>query len=246
MKNLLFVLFILLLTACGSSPKQQVSNGNTNSNLKQFEVKEVIQTSKYTYLRVTENGTEKWVAVSKTNAAVGDKYYYNGDLQMNNFHSKELNRDFPTIFFISQISQYPIAGNMPASQTQKPIPQPGNGATAHTGRPQVQETPVKLDKKKGELSIAELYQKKKQFANKEITIRGVVVKVNEQVMGRNWVHIQDGTKFGSDFDLTVTGQFRPSINQEITIKGTVFVDKNFGSGYFYPLIIEKATLLSNQ
>lgn len=61
-------------------------------------------------------------------------------------------------------------------------------------------------------------------------------------MGKNWIHIQDGTKHNTSFDLTITTQNLPALNDEVTFKGTIMVNKDFGAGYFYDVIMENAVL----
>jgi hypothetical protein len=194
-----------------------------------FEVKEVIQTSNYTYLKVKENISERWVAVIRQEANVGDVFYYDGVLQMNNFQSKELNRTFDEIFFLSQISKTPMG-----QFNEGAIP-------AHSGKVDIQEnSSISLLKDSKELTLAHIFENRSDFAGKEIEIRGIVVKVNESVMGKNWVHIQDGTNYKGSFDLTITTQDHANVGDEVIFRGKISLDRNFGSGYFYDIIMEDA------
>jgi hypothetical protein len=209
-------------------------------NNKVFEVAEVVQGSTYTYLKVKENSSEKWIAVSRQDAAVGDVFYYDQELQMNNFHSKEINRTFETIYFVSNISKTPLAtengGAMGAMGGMM-------GGNQHTGKVNTaQNSSIHLEKKAGELTIANIFANRNDYAAKEFEIRGVVVKVNEQVMGKNWVHIQDGTADNSNFDLTLTTTELPAVNDEITVKGKLTLNKDYGYGYSYEVIMEDASV----
>lgn len=121
MKLYQIVFLILLITACGRNKNNQPLSNSTPSNIKAFEVKEIVQTSKYTYLKVYENFADRWIAVSRMDAAIGDKYYYDSALLMTNFHSKELNRDFETIYFINRVSTSPIAVHTKNSATSPPL-----------------------------------------------------------------------------------------------------------------------------
>ena len=115
---------------------------------------------------------------------------------------------------------------------------------AHSGKYDIQENhSISMAKEKNEITIARLFGNREYYANKEVKIRGVAVKVNENVMDRNWVHIQDGTSFNSNFDLTVTTNDSITIGEEVTFKGKIILDKNFGSGYFYDIIMENAELV---
>lgn len=229
-------LWMAILVVLISSCVRNKNFGNVESNpamqKNSFVVKEVIQTDKYTYMRVEENLTEKWVAVNRQDANVGDVYFYEGVLQMNNFQSKALNRTFDEIFFLSKVSETPTGQSN------------GVGMPAHSGKYDIQENhSISMAKEKNEITIARLFGNREYYANKEVKIRGVAVKVNENVMDRNWVHIQDGTSFNSNFDLTVTTNDSITIGEEVTFKGKIILDKNFGSGYFYDIIMENAELV---
>jgi hypothetical protein len=241
MKVLFFAVLAVLLFSCvrnknfqnaGNSP---VIESSPIIGKKAFEVKEVIQTSNYTYMKVKENISERWVAVIRQEANVGEVFYYEGALQMNNFQSKELNRTFDEIFFLSQISKTPIG-------TSKEGAMP-----AHSGKVNTQGIgTITMSKSKKEITIAQIFGNRTDFGGKEVEIRGIVVKVNESVMDKNWIHIQDGTSFNGSFDLTVTTQDLANVGDEVTFKGKIILDKNFGSGYFYDIIMEDAKLLNKK
>ena len=112
MRVLLMVILVVLFSSCvrNKSGVLQQSSSQTQSQVvdRVFEVTEVIQASGYTYMKVKENMSEKWVAVTKQEANVGDIYYYDEALQMTNFTSKDLDRTFDQIYFINQISDSPL------------------------------------------------------------------------------------------------------------------------------------------
>jgi predicted acyltransferase (DUF342 family) len=87
---------------------------------------------------------------------------------------------------------------------------------------------------------------KADYSSKEFEIKGAVVKVNEQVMGKNWVHIQDGTGVGGNFDLTITTQADVEVGDVVTFKGKLTLEKDFGAGYFYEVIMEDGTLMQKE
>lgn len=93
--------------------------------------------------------------------------------------------------------------------------------------------------------VSEVFKNKASLDKKKVTVKGKVVKVAAGIMGKNWLHLQDGSgsKASKDNDLTVTTSNElPATGKEVTITGTVTKDKDFGSGYFYPVIIEDATI----
>jgi hypothetical protein len=77
-----------------------------------------------------------------------------------------------------------------------------------------------------------------------VAVRGTVVKFLPQILGKNWVHLRDGSgsATGKDEDLTVTTQDTAAVGEVVTATGTVFTDRDFGSGYTYPVILEEAKL----
>ncbi len=239
MRIFVMMIFVVLFSSCIRN-KNGLMTQQTAAGEKAFEVAEVIQGSTYTYLRVKENGTEKWVAVTRQDAAAGDVFYYDQELQMNNFHSKEIDRTFDIIYFVSNISKTPLATDNPGAMGAM-----GGmmGGGQHSGKVSAtQNSAIHLDKKDGEVTIANVFANRNEFAAKEFEIRGVVVKVNEQVMDKNWVHIQDGTSDNGNFDLTITTSELPAVNDEITAKGKLTLNKDFGYGYSYEVIMEDATV----
>lgn len=217
-----------------------MQNSTAPANANVFEVAEVIQATSYTYLRVKENLGERWVAVNKQEVNVGDVYYYDEALQMTNFTSKDLNRTFDEIYFVNQISKTPIA-------QQAPMMGEGNPMQGHTGKVTSEKSgSINLNKKEGEVTIADVFAKRNQFTSADFEIRGIVVKVNPQVMGKNWIHIQDGTSSGEDYDLTITSQALPEKGDEVVFKGKLTLNKDFGAGYVYDVIMEDARLVSKK
>lgn len=95
-------------------------------------------------------------------------------------------------------------------------------------------------------TVEALFQEKAQLKGQQVQLKGKVVKANNQIMGKNWIHLQDGSGKEGTNDITVTTQDSAQVGDEVTIIGTVGVDVDFGSGYMYPLIVEKATVKKAQ
>ncbi|MBK8639980.1 MAG: hypothetical protein IPN92_17505 [Chromatiaceae bacterium] len=93
-------------------------------------------------------------------------------------------------------------------------------------------------------SIADIYQEKAELAGKPVKLQGKVVKVNNNIMNRNFLHLQDGSgdPAVSTNDLTITSDDTAAIGDTVTVTGTLMVDLDFGSGYKYPLLLEKASI----
>jgi len=97
-----------------------------------------------------------------------------------------------------------------------------------------------VTKSQGGITIGELFANKKDYDGKTVRIRGKVVKVNSNIMGRNWVHLQDGTSAGDKFDLTVTTNESVNVGDVVTFEGVIALDKDFTAGYVYDVIMENA------
>ena len=94
-------------------------------------------------------------------------------------------------------------------------------------------------------TVAAVYKDKAALTGKTISATGKVVKVNNGIMGRNFVHVQDGTgdaKTGTN-NLVVTSKQTAAVGDKVTISGVVVLNRDFGSGYSYPLIIEEASIV---
>jgi hypothetical protein len=94
-------------------------------------------------------------------------------------------------------------------------------------------------------TVAEVHARSKALAGKKVSVRAVVVKVNENIMGRNWLHLQDGSgdPAAGTHDLAVTTRGKAKMGQRVLVRGRLVVDRDFGAGYSYPVIIEDGELL---
>lgn len=241
MRSLFVILAILIgFTGCVKKNKVPTAQQSANPAMHEVKVQEVIQTSNYTYLKVTDNGAENWIAVTRQEAAAGEVYYYDQALEMKNFKSKELDRTFETIYFVQGISKEPIS----AAPAQGMGGMGGGMPATHTGKAaDAQQEGISIAPAEGGVSIAQLFASRNDFGGKKIKMKGQVVKVNDEVMGKNWIHIQDGTKDGENFDLTITTLDKVTVGEVVTFEGTIALKKDFGYGYFYELIMEDAKLV---
>ena len=95
-------------------------------------------------------------------------------------------------------------------------------------------------------TIEAVYKDKAKLDGKQVTVKGKVVKVNNGIMGRNFLHIQDGTGGKENNDLSVTSTQTAKVGDAVTVSGKVTLNKDFGAGYMYPLILEEATVTSGK
>lgn len=259
MKTMTYALLITFLLGCQSGSNDQgnasqaaaVATDTTGrpgaSDLHKVEVKSVIQVTKYTYLEVLENGNKQWLAVPSCDVRIGETVYYRGGMLMSQFESKELGKTFDRILFLDKVlkdpNQPPAAQSNPhaqISQGQDPhaAALPGMGSSKDTVRQQ-----VKIDRPTNSTSIADLLKSPKDFEGKRIVIKGKVTKYTSGVMGKNWVHIQDGTDYKGKFEIVITTDAELNVGDIAIFDGPISLNKDLGFGYFFEVLMENATLV---
>jgi hypothetical protein len=192
-------------------------------------VLETIDADPYTYVKVDTGDDQIWAAAPRCEAAIGEQVSVSTAMPMSSFHSNTLDRDFELIYFVGSLST-----------EQQPAMPPGHPTVAAGDQPDVDLSGIGTTE--GGVTIGELFAKQAELAGKQVTIRAKVVKVNLGIMGRNWLHIQDGTgnaEAGTN-DLTVTSNDRANVGDTVTVTGKLTLDKDFGAGYRYKVIVEEA------
>ena len=217
-------LIAFAISACSKKeePKVQASNPAVKA-AHEVVVQEVVNVTEYTYLRVKEGDKEYWMAAPKAEIKVGEVITYNKAMEMKNFESKELKKKFDSIFFVDNLDAKLGAGAM--NSPQKPV---------------ITQQNVSVEKAANGITIAQLFSNPNNYSNQVVRIKGKVVKLNSGIMGKNWVHIQDGTKNGADFDLTVTTLDMVEKDAVVTFTGKIMLNKDFGYGYSYKVMMEDA------
>jgi len=199
-------------------------------------VAETMNGSNYTYVRVKADKREIWAASATFKVAVGDKVVVPLEMPMENFESAALKRTFPVIYFAPQIVHEGEA--LPQSQAPQMM-------SSHTATGQQAQPVGKVDPAPGGMTVADVWAKRKTLGGQSVTVRGKIVKFNGGIMGRNWIHIQDGTGSDKDgtYDLTLTSDAEAKVGDVVTITGKVAIDKDFGAGYNYAVIVEGAKIV---
>jgi hypothetical protein len=200
------------------------------------KVKAVEQVPNYTYLLVKGKGPAYWIAVNSTDIGVGESITYQGGMLMENFYSKELDRTFEKVIFLDGV-QGESASAMGGMQGAMGAMQ---GTTTGSDI-KTDKLEISLEPAEGEISIAAIYKDPSSYEGKTIRVRGQVAKYNPEIMERNWVHLQDGTEFDGKYDLTVTSLEPFEVGQVITVEGILALNRDFGYGYEYEILLEKAT-----
>ncbi|TNC96333.1 MAG: nucleic acid binding, OB-fold, tRNA/helicase-type [Gallionellaceae bacterium] len=190
------------------------------------KVIEVLNVEGFTYLRLDTRQGKVWAAVIKGEVKTGDAVTLDNVSVMNNFESKSLKRTFDQILF----------GNLVATNRGAAKPS-ALGSSFNTTPPRM--SAPKLD------VISDAPTTKAAGANaKTVVVRGKVVKYNADIMGKNWVHLQDGSgsEAGGTNDILVTTTSETRVGAVVTVTGVVHIDKDFGAGYAYKVLIEEAKL----
>jgi hypothetical protein len=203
------------------------------------KVLETLDASSYTYLRFETPDGEAWAAVPQARLEIGSEVVIVNPQPMSDFESKTLGRRFDTIYFGTLEGQ--DASSPMAQGTANPH---GMGSAASPG--DANAAPIEVAKAEGAIgrTVAELYAERGDLSGKTVTLRGKVVKYNAGIMGRNWIHLQDGTgdAAAGTNDITVTSSGTTAVGEIILVQGTLVLDKDFGAGYRYALIVEDASV----
>ncbi|NOX79980.1 MAG: DNA-binding protein [Deltaproteobacteria bacterium] len=222
------------------------------------KVIDTINAGAYTYLQVQAAQGPVWIAIPQAKVEKGQEVTVQNGMEMKDFKSKILKRTFASIIFASGI------GNTQAAGSPHAAAQGGNGfakalesetdlstaaATDASGGSLAAIVPsanIKVRKAEGTngYTIGELFAKRKELNNKEVMVRGKVMKVSRMIMGKNWVHIQDGTgdALKNTHDLVVTTMAVPKTGSVVLVEGVLHADRDFGAGYRYAAIIEDAKI----
>lgn len=231
MKSLIAILALLCAGATWSAA--QAAAPDTVLKGEVLEVKEV---ESYSYLRLKTADGEAWAAVGRAPIKKGAKVTIENVMVMTNFESKSLKQSFPKIAFGTLAG---AGGAMGAAGAPTANPHGGAPKPDFSGD-------VKVAKAAGAdaRTVAEVLTKPAALKDKKVTIRAKVVKFSPMIMGKNWVHLRDGTGSAADKtdDLLVTTMDQAKVGDVVLVKGTVRTDKDFGAGYSYKVLVEEATL----
>jgi hypothetical protein len=221
------ILVVPLAFACkkappASSPSPQLEAPAT-ANLT-GKVLETIDASQYTYLRLQTAKGEVWAAVPVTRQAEGTEVTVAGPMWMENFRSNSLNRTWSRIAFGTLHGD--ASPSRPASAAVK---DPDAIKVAKASSPQAR-------------TVADIWTQRTQLQDKRVAVRGKVVKATNGVMGKNWLHLRDGTGEGATSDITVATEQTAGVGDTVLVSGTVHLDRDLGAGYHYDVIVEDAQL----
>lgn len=198
------------------------------------KVLQTINSGGYTYVELRKKAGEKiWLAVPVAEIAVGSQQTFNPGMVMRGFESKTLKRVFDEIIF----SELAVTAK---TKDKKDV----SGASPGSRGTVSPDVKVKVKKASGKnaYTVSELYKNKAKLNKKKVVVRGKVVKVSSNIMGKNWIHLRDGSgsHASGDFNLVVTSKSIPAEGEVVLVNGTLYKGKDFGGGYKYEVIIEEA------
>lgn len=236
------------------------------------KIVETMDSGGYTYLQVDTGKAQQWVAIPQTKVKAGDDVSYHDGVVMPNFTSKSLNRTFDSVVFsaglVGQVAvQAPTQADPHATKPDaantagtdsfasavkaEAPPAAMQGKKAESGGSLGAIAPfteIKMEKAAGENghTVEELFTDNTKLDGKTVRVQGKVVKFSPQIMGKNWIHLQDGSgdplKNTHDLVVTTSAQL-PNGKEVITIEGIVRANKDFGAGYSYVVIVEEAKII---
>jgi hypothetical protein len=231
-------------------------------------VLETMSGAGYTYVQLDTADGPVWAALPESTVTVGESLALQPGLVMKDFHSTTFDRTFSAIVFSPGRASGEAA---PAAAPDQPQPAPtaaddpfAAAVAAERGSPQPAAVPqsggssaaiapfaeVEVAKASGEngYRVGDVFAKAQQLDGTTIRVRGTVVKYNANIMGRNWVHLQDGSgdPLNNTHDLVVTTSQELTQDQVVTLEGTVAVNRDFGAGYTYGVLVEQAVVVDER
>lgn len=200
----------------------------------------------YTYLKLKTAKGEVWAAVPHAEVKPGQRVRVLNAQPMRNFPSKALNKTFELVYFGRLAG--PGAGHGKGGMAPHGPGGPGGASPADIRKQHAKlqgtkatfEKPVAKAAGPSGRTVAEIYAQREALKGKPVAVRGKVVKFNRNILGQNWLHLQDGSGTADDFDLTVTTKAEAKVGDLVLVEGTLATEKSFGAGYSYKVILEQA------
>ncbi len=192
------------------------------------KVVETMNAGGYTYVQVDDGSKKIWAAAPQFPVKVGAQVVVPQGMPMTDFYSKTLDRTFEVVYFVADVQ---VLGSDSAKDKIAAAHAAGHANAAVVDLSNIQKAP-------GGQTVAELFANKASLAGKEVVVRGRVVKFTPAVMGKNWLHVRDGTGDAGTNDLTVTTDGVVKVGDMVTVTGTVVLDKDVGAGYVYKVLLE--------
>jgi len=229
----IYILSILTIIIIACSQEKNENLNDLDAIKSQPHIAKVIDkiaVKNYDYLQVSENKNEFWIAVPTMQIDVGETVYFSKYMIMKDFKSSYNNRTFDEILFVDDARKSTTPDEM------KKI---------HSKALAIEKEKIEIQPLADGKTIEQIFSEKSSLKGKTVKVKGKVVKFNKQIMKRNWIHIQDGTGNENNYDLVITSDQDVKVGDIITAEGKLAIDKDFGAGYFFPVIIEEAKILED-
>ncbi len=200
-------------------------------------VTETLNAANYIYMKLDEDGKEVWIAAQPLKVEVGDRIEYIGGVPMRNFRSATLMRTFVDLLLITKIknlSDVVVEENAEGDDGDGDMPT----------KPDSVEAPVagEIERAENGMTVAEIFSKRTELKEKEVVLQAKVLKVNEGILGKNWITLSDGTGAAPDNKIIATTSGMAVLGDIITVEGIVKNDVSLGSSYNYKVMIGNAEI----
>lgn len=232
---------LLTMTACTESTQEPAAENPALSTpvpagMTRGTVLETMDSGGYTYVAIETDQGPVWAAGPPTTVKAGDVVQIPEGMLMSQFTSKTLNRTFDTLYFVNAITNLTTPAT---SQVAASVPAMKKPAVADVADVSVAE----LEEGR---NIAWVYADKDSLAGETVSLRGKVVKYNSNILGWNFLHIRDGSGDAAEgnHDLAVTSKATTAVGDTVVVTGTVVLDKDFGAGYIFPVLLDDASITS--
>ena len=232
MRNILILIILLTLVSVAGEHKANTKKESSYIHISFGKILQVQKIKGYTYLKVDQNGTLKWVTIANLPVKKGDIIGYDDRLTMKDFKSKALGKTFDEIIFATKVFLEQKVPQVESLQTVFDVPHETET---------VEKAPVKEF-----YTIEEIYRFRKSLAGKTVVVKAKVNKVSHQIMKRDWVHLRDGSgneKLQTDELVFTAKKTEIKVGDHVIAKAKIVVDKDFGFGYFYRILGEEAEFI---
>jgi hypothetical protein len=195
------------------------------------------QAPPYVYVQLEIDGEKVWYAAPETVYVIGEKVVApSGGVPMKDFYSKTLDRTFDMVYFVGSITR----ANPPAEE-ELPAGHPPLD-TGAAGAPETFDFSG-VERPADGLTIEEIYARKDVLEGEKVVLQGIAVKVTNGILGKNWIHLRDGSGEKGTDDLLVTTTKEVEVGETVTVTGTLLLDQDFGAGYRYDVLLEATDIL---
>ncbi len=223
------LMFVLFFAAAAPWAAEEQSRIGT--------VTDTISAGQYIYLKLDEQGEETWLATLQLPVSAGDEVEYLGGDMMQDFYSKGLDRTFASIRFVTRIRVL----NQDNAATGQAIPD--DKYHQNVGKKKTKPVAPKkgdIARAEGGKTIEELFAAGEKLTGEAVVLRAVVMKVSNNVLGKNWITLRDGTGIVPDDKLTVTTSETVPVGAKVIVDGIVRTNVNLGAGYQYKVLLDNA------